>query len=220
MNNFIKIIKIRWLDFLIILISSVLLLFILKKMPYALTSSIINLILSLLILTAINKIDTEEYKKISAYEFFSSLLSAINRNLSFKNSFDISNKYLLSYHEILQYDSFLEINEFKYLGEYETNLLQVIDDEKHNQVHLSNYNLLINRLENDIQDKKKKNDKFNHLLTFSSSLIILFFLALVILRFTIFVNTTYTSLATDIILTLFSFIVPINFFINYLLRRN
>lgn len=189
-------------------------------MPYCLIASIINLSLSLLFIYLSNKEKEILNKKISYLECFSSIISSLDRGMSFKNSYEISNKYLISYHEILPLDDFLNQTSFYYLDEYQNNMIDILNDEKNNQVHLSNYFLLTKRVENKITEYKSKNKNIDSLYNILSGFILLIFLLLLVLRFTIYLNTSYPSLIYDISFLSFSLVYPLLNMSKYLTRRN
>lgn len=208
MDKILQFVKAKFLYLLEILLIGVFILFIIKKMPIAIILMIVHLLLSTYLLYRIYKKEKECNKKDSYLEFFSSLLSNVNHNLSFEKSYELSSKYLIGYHEIEPLDQFLDRSEFSYLKDYEEYCLQLLQDEKEKKVHLKNYHLLINKLEMDITTRKKTSRTINSLFNIITALVTTSFLIMTILRFTLYISTSYESIFVDMILSLSCLIVP------------
>lgn len=214
-----KFFKQCYYDLPLILLSSILLLFIIKKMPYAIIGCLLNFSLSITGLYFIYKKDNNLNKTISAKEFFSCLLTSLNRTFSLERSYQIASKYLLSYHELKNYDDFLNEKSFPYLNEYELYYKELIEKEINNEIHLSNYYFLTRRIEKEVESSKKYNNFLNKLSYIILSIINIIFFILVFLRFTLFTNTNYNSnFIFNCIPLLFSLIIPLIYLAKYYLK--
>lgn len=208
-----------YFDLLLILLSSVLLLFIIKKMPYAIIGCLLNLVLSIAALYFIYKKDNSLNKNISAKEFFSCLLTSLNRTFSLERSYQIASKYLLSYHELKNYDDFLNEKSFSYLNEYEPYYIELIEKEVKNELHLSNYYFLTKKIDKEVNSTKRYNTFLNKLTYIFISFINIIFFVLVFLRFTVFTNTTYNSnIIFNFIPLVFSLIISLIYLSKYYLK--
>lgn len=208
-----------YFDLLLTLLSSILLLFIIKKMPYAFIGCLLNLVLSITAIYFIYKKDNNLNKTISAKEFLSCLLTSLNRTFSLERSYQIASKYLLSYHELKNYDDFLSEKSFSYLNEYEPYYKELIEKEVNNEIHLSNYYFLTKKIDKEIDSTKKYNNFINKFSYIILSIINIIFFILVFLRFTLFTNTNYnTNFIFNFVPLLFSLIIPLIYLAKYYLK--
>ena len=200
-------------------ISSVLLLFIIKKMPFNFIYAIFSLLLSLYLIYKNQLKEKDKIKSIKAKEFFSILLDNHEKYCSLKLSYEKAERFLISYSEIKTYEEFLDMDSFPSLKEYEKYFLELLQDEKENVSHIKNYRCLIDDINDNVEEEKSSLERNKKLSLLLKSITVLLLMMMTVFRFLLFKNTDYPSIFVDLSLFFTSFIFPSIYLFQYRIKE-
>lgn len=143
-------------------------------------------------------------KEISSYSFFSSFLNSLMAQIPTKQSYEFALQYLLSYQEEVPYESIKENPSLLTLYSFQPYFERIIEKDKKEEAHLSDYVPLINRLE----EKKSSYQKMRRQNEKSLSLFLLVLLCFFLLILALFlINSSLKELTKNTIYCVFSFLI-------------
>ncbi len=143
-------------------------------------------------------------KEISSYSFFSSFLNSLMAQIPTKQSYEFALQYLLSYQEEVPYESIKENPSLLTLYSFQPYFERIIEKDKKEEAHLSDYVPLINRLE----EKKSAYQKMRRHNEKSLSLFLLVLLCFFLLILALFlINSSLKELTKNTIYCVFSFLI-------------
>ncbi len=201
LNEFIKRRGIFLFSFLLL---SVLYALIIPNTILAVLCFLLSFSLSVYALYVYEKKSLSIHKEVSAYSFFSSFLNSLLAQIPTKQSYEFALQYLLSYQEQVPFDSIRENSKLLCLYSYQPYFDRILEKDKNEEAHLSDFVPLINSLEEKTSSYKSmlvKNEKGMRL----SLLVLLCFFLLVFSLFLI--NSSLKDCMKNTTYSVFSFLL-------------